>query len=291
MDDGRINRRTFFATTAAAAVAAATQSAAQEKTQFRNRGIVITPTDVPGMGWPVRCAKAGIHTIALHEFHAWPLLRFVLDREGQSFLAELRKDDPAAQLAHLAYHSTLPAPTQVKPAPGVFLEFAPIDRAYAGHLGKPFVRLSQRDNRPRPKDYSNGELLDFLDANLTVFPAATAQALEYWLDVSVLSVGSPTPRLLQLDPAVLDDDLAEYSRRGLRSITTFAVQMNSIYLQHHPDPQPLLLVFHSSPPFIRRTSPPLFHPIVPSHSKQGCRSATCRSATGWRRGWVSSSRA
>ena len=346
-----MDRRTFLAT--AAAVATATHATAQEPTPFRTRGIVIMPTDVPGMDWPARCARAGIHTIALHEFHAWPLLRFVLDREGQAFLAqcrehhieveyelhlmadllerwrfeqedrnffridskgernpdvnlcvsneraldivaqnaaalsrilqpttgrhfywgddggrwcqcpkcrdfsdsdqalivenrilaELRKDDSTAQLAHLAYHSTLPAPTQVKPTPGVFLEFAPIDRAYAGHLGQPFVRLSQRDNRPRPKDHSNGELLDFLDANLAVFPAATAQALEYWLDVSVLSVGSPTPRQLQLDLEVLNDDLAGYARRGLRHITTFAVQMNSTYLQHHPDPQTLLAAY------------------------------------------------
>ena len=348
-----MNRRTFL-TTAAVAVAAATPIAAQEKkTKFRTRGIVITPADVPGMNWPARCAKAGIHTIALHEFHAWPLLRFVLDREGQAFLAqcrehrieveyelhlmadllerwrfdggerelfrmdaqgqripdvnlcvsndrsleivaqnaaalsrilkpttgrhfywgddggrwcqcpkcrdlsdsdqalivenrilaELRKDDPTAQLAHLAYHGTLPVPTKVKPASGVFLEFAPIDRAYAGHLGKPFVRLSQRDNRPRPKDYSNSELLDFLDANLTLFPADSAQALEYWLDVSVLSVGSPTPRQLGLDPDVLADDLAGYARRGLRHITTFAVQMDSAYLRQHPDPQPMLNAF------------------------------------------------
>ena len=158
-------------------------------------------------------------------------------------ITELRKDNPTAQLAHLAYHGTLPAPTQVKPAAGIFLEFAPIDRAYGRHLEQPFTRLSQRDNRVRPKDHSNGELLDFLDANLMLFPAATAQALDYWLDVSVLSVGSPTPRLLRLDPAVLDDDLAGYSRRGLRHITTFAVQMNSTYLRHHPDPQPMLEAF------------------------------------------------
>ena len=348
-----MNRRTFLRTTALAAVTAATRAVSQEKSAFRTRGIVIMPADVPGMGWPARCAKAGIRTIALHEFHIWPLLRFVLDREGQTFLAqcrehrieveyelhlmtdllerwrfetgerdffrkdvtgqrnpdvnlcvsndraldivaqnaaalarilkpttgrhfywgddggrwcqcpqcrdlsdsdqalivenriitELRKDNPTAQLAHLAYHGTLPAPTQVKPAAGIFLEFAPIDRAYGRHLEQPFTRLSQRDNRVRPKDHSNGELLDFLDANLMLFPAATAQALDYWLDVSVLSVGSPTPRLLQLDPAVLDDDLAEYSRRGLRHITTFAVQMNSTYLRHHPDPQPMLEAF------------------------------------------------
>ena len=345
-----MNRRTFLTSTAAAAMASVTNSGATERTGFRTRGIVIMPADVPGMDWPARCAKAGIHTIGLHEFHAWQLLRFVLDREGQKFLtqcrqhrikveyelhlmsdllerwrfqggepdlfrmdakgqrnpdvnlcvsnesalnivaqnaaalsrilrpatgrhffwgddgggwcqclrcrtlsdsdqalivenrilAELRKDDPAAQLAHLAYHGTLPAPKQVKPAPGIFLEFAPIDRAYARHLGKPFVRLSQRDNRPRPMGHSNGELIDFLDANLALFPAATAQVLEYWLDVAVLSVGSPTPRQLQLDSAVLADDLAGYRRRGIQHITTFAVQLNSAYLQHHSDPQLML---------------------------------------------------
>ena len=344
-----MNRRAFLRTTALAAISN-TVSAAQKTADFRTRGIVITPEDVPGMGWPARCAKAGIRTIALHDFHAWPLLRFILDRDGQRFLAEcreqrieveyelhlmtdllerwrferespdlfrmnaegkrvadvnlcvsndraldivaknaaalsrilkpttgrhfywgddgggwchcakcrelsdsdqaliienrilteLRKDNPNAQFAHLAYHGTLPAPKVVKPLPGIFLEFAPIDRAYAPHLGKPFVALRDRENRPRPVDVSNGELLDHLDANLAVFPAATAQALEYWLDVSVFSRGSKTPRLLQLDEALLTADLAEYARRRVRHITTFAVQMNQTYLQQHPDPQPML---------------------------------------------------
>ena len=137
-------------------------------------------------------------------------------------------------------------PTQVKPAPGLSLEFAPIDRADSGHLGQPFVRLSQRDNRPRPKADSNGGLLDFLDANLTVFPASTAQALEYWLGVSVFSVGSPTPHRVQLDTAVLKDDLSESSRRGLRHINTFTAQMNSKYRLHHSDPQSMLDAFGKS---------------------------------------------
>ena len=68
-NDGRMNRRTFLNMAAAAAMAAATQIAAQEKPTFRTHGIVIMPTDIPGMGWPDRCAMAGIRTIALHEFH------------------------------------------------------------------------------------------------------------------------------------------------------------------------------------------------------------------------------
>ena len=60
----------------------------------------------------------------------------------------------------------------------MFLEFAPIDRAYAGHLGKPFVQLSQRDNRPRLKDYSNGELLDFLDGSSLPRAIATSSRHE-----------------------------------------------------------------------------------------------------------------
>src|SRR5579872_2696117 len=37
-----------------------------------------------------------------------------------------RHVNPRAQLAHLAYANTITTPRQVKPAPGVFLEFAPI---------------------------------------------------------------------------------------------------------------------------------------------------------------------
>src|SRR5262249_27655134 len=44
--------------------------------------------------------------------------------------AALQKTDRQARVAHLAYLNTLAPPRKVKPAEGVFLEYAPINRRY-----------------------------------------------------------------------------------------------------------------------------------------------------------------
>jgi hypothetical protein len=69
----------------------------------------------------------------------------------------LRKTDPKAQVAHLGYTNTLPPPAKVRPAEGVFLEYAPINRRYDAPYEK-----QQEAGRP--------EGLHDLDANLKVFP-------------------------------------------------------------------------------------------------------------------------
>ena len=45
-----------------------------------------------------------------------------------AILQAVRRHDPRATMAHLAYANTLIPPETVKPEPGVFLEFAPINR-------------------------------------------------------------------------------------------------------------------------------------------------------------------
>ena len=82
-------------------------------------------------------------------------------------LKMLRKIDPKATVAHLAYHNTLAAPVKIKPLEGIFLEYAPINRDY--------------------KDPLSDEHLQSLYDNLDVFPKETAHILEYWLDVSMFS--------------------------------------------------------------------------------------------------------
>jgi hypothetical protein len=77
---------------------------------------------------------------------------------------ELRKFDPRAQLAHLAYANTLAPPKRVKPAPGVFLEFAPIHRRYDA----PYAQQTGPQTR---------DALKLLEENLRLFPTDTAQAL------------------------------------------------------------------------------------------------------------------
>lgn len=80
-------------------------------------------------------------------------------------LRSLRRYNPRASLAHLAYLNSVEPPRKVKPEPGVFLEYGPIRRRY----DTPYEKQSGPDQ---------ADGLAALDANLEVFPAGTAQVLE-----------------------------------------------------------------------------------------------------------------
>ncbi len=152
----------------------------------------------------------------------------VLENE---MLRALREIDPRATLAHLAYANTYRAPAQVKPASGIFLEFAPIHRNYD-------VPFSRRDSKFGA--YTHGQLLDDLDANLEVFGTAGAQALEYWLDESrfLRHLKPPRPERVEIpwDRDVFRADLDTYAKRGIRHVTTFAVKIDGPYIQHFGRP-------------------------------------------------------
>ncbi len=138
-------------------------------------------------------------------------------------LRALRRFDPQAALSHLAYGPTLEPPARVKPEPGIFLEFAPIGRAH----DRPFAEQA---------DPALADRLEVLDANLDVFPPATAQALEYWLDVSRFSGWRRPAARLPWHPGVLRADLDAYARRGVRHVTTFACYLDAEYVQLHGEP-------------------------------------------------------
>jgi hypothetical protein len=138
-------------------------------------------------------------------------------------VAELRKLEPRAQLAHLAYANTLAPPKRVKPAPGVFLEFAPIHRDY----DTPYAQQSG----PKARD-----ALKSLEENLRVFPADTAQALEYWLDVSRFSQWKRPAVKLPWRRDVLEADAQTYARLGIRHLTAFAVWIDADYVKRFGEP-------------------------------------------------------
>jgi len=138
----------------------------------------------------------------------------------------LRQIDPAAQLAHLAYHNTLPAPRRVKAEPGVFLEFAPIHRSY----DKPYHEQTGPDVR---------DALAALEANLRVFPTHSAQVLEYWLDVSRFSGWKRPAVELPWRRDVIEADAATYARLGIRHVTTFAVWIDADYVRRFGEPAAL----------------------------------------------------
>ncbi|WP_345028800.1 DUF4838 domain-containing protein [Ravibacter arvi] len=140
----------------------------------------------------------------------------------------LRKEvDPKATLAHLAYINTLDPPRKIKPAAGVFLEFAPIHRTWEKSISDTAAR--------QPAQISHGDYLRLLDANLEVFPAETAQVLEYWLDVSLFSHWKKPAVQLPWNRDVFLQDLDAYGKRGIRNFSSFAVYMDSAYVRKYPD--------------------------------------------------------
>jgi hypothetical protein len=143
-------------------------------------------------------------------------------------LEAIRAVDARATLAHLAYARTMAPPTQVRPKPGIFLEFAPIERRYD-------VPLSRRDGQG--VGALHGKLLDALDANLEWFGRQGAQALEYWLDLSRFSGWKrPNVKRLPWHEEVFLDDLQTYARRGVRHVTTFAAWIDGDYVRRFGDP-------------------------------------------------------
>lgn len=121
-------------------------------------------------------------------------------------LSIIRNINSEAKLAHLAYASTLDAPTIIKPNEGVFLEFAPIGRNYKDSLSY--------------KEYKA------LEENLELFPKNTAHVLEYWLDVSMFS-GWDRERWSKVlwEYDYFNRDIEMYRSLGINSFTTFATWM------------------------------------------------------------------
>ncbi|MBU4465049.1 MAG: DUF4838 domain-containing protein [Actinobacteria bacterium] len=97
-------------------------------------------------------------------------------------LRGVRRVDPLGTVAYLAYQATLPAPVNVRPEEGIFLEYAPIDRD---------SRFALSDDR-RPMNVTERGALPGL---IAYFGVAEAQALDYWFgQLSLLRVEASVRR-------------------------------------------------------------------------------------------------
>jgi hypothetical protein len=132
----------------------------------------------------------------------------------------LRQVHPKAQVAHLACHTSMSAPQKIKPETGVFLQYAPVRRRYD-------IPYSEQT------DQKQLDSLWYLEQNLKVFPAKTAQALEYWLDVTRFPPGTgPLPWNRERFLA----DLKTYSSLGIRQFKSFANGLDADYVKRHGEP-------------------------------------------------------
>lgn len=134
----------------------------------------------------------------------------------------LREVDPEATLAHLAYDYTIQAPSKVKPQEGIFLEFAPIHRSYYYPISNKSIRKGGH--------MTHGEMLQCLENNLKLFPAETAEVLEYWVDASLSSDYDfnnlkPVPWNL----SIFNSDLDCYASYGIHCITAYSAYIGPKY--------------------------------------------------------------
>lgn len=129
-------------------------------------------------------------------------------------LQSIRKDQPTARLAYLAYSRQMEPPQAVKPDQGIFLEYAPSTRCYLHTINNPKCSVNRK---------VWGELL----ALLKTFQVEEAHVLEYWLDLE---------RGFSIKPQVIRADIKAYNEIGIRSITTFvAFNRKKIFSQANRD--------------------------------------------------------
>ena len=127
-------------------------------------------------------------------------------------VAELRRHIPDARLSYLAYFDAMTPPTKVRPAPGVFLEYAPIDR----DMRKPLIEQDNADVRP---------LADLL----RTFGRPGSCALDYWVDNSFFSKWRKPPKRFVPETRVILADTDRYRRLGFETISSFACFLGDDY--------------------------------------------------------------
>lgn len=142
-------------------------------------------------------------------------------------LRELRKTNPEAKVAHLAYYGTMEVPEKVKPEEGIFLEFAPFFRTWDAPLNDSVAKGRT--------GVTNKTFYDYLVRNLKVFDPAEVVVLEYWLDVSLVSDWKKPARKLKWDGDVFRKDIELYSDLGIKNIASFGVYIDSAYVAAYKD--------------------------------------------------------
>ncbi len=169
--------------------------------------------------WLDDAPDAFCHCPACRELSSSDQQMIIMNR----MLEEIRKVDPEATLAYLAYYGTLPPPTKVKPAEGIFLEFAPIARDFHKPLADAQDEKNETQNR-------------HLKALLETFGKENAKALDYWLDNSLFSDWKKPPKPFSPDVDVIHADFDYYHSLGFRDISCFACYLGDDYMELHGEP-------------------------------------------------------
>ncbi len=142
---------------------------------------------------------------------------------ANTVLEGVRRFDPKATACCLCYLQTLAVPRTVKPAKGIFLEFAPIRRSWEHPLNDRNCRINRKH-------------VTWLEGLLEFFGTDGAQVLEYWLDASLFSRWKrPAKKLPDMTPC-LQADMAYYAGCGFEAVTTFGCYLDPSYWKAYGPP-------------------------------------------------------
>jgi len=137
-----------------------------------------------------------------------------------AMLKEIKKHRPDAKAAYLAYADTVSPPQRVKADPGVFLEYAPMEKYKPKTEG-----WEQRVEKERK----------MLPPLLELFGKQDAKVLEYWYDNSLFSGWKKPPKKFTLDRDGMEKNIAEYKNIGFSEISTFACYLGNDYTELYGD--------------------------------------------------------
>ena len=140
-----------------------------------------------------------------------------------AILEGIRRTDSQAKQCYLAYHDANTAPVSVRPAEGIYLEYAPFMRDHHRPLADPESQKNEAEIKALP-------------ALLECFGPEDAQALDYWLDNSLFSGWKKPPKEFHLEQDVLRKDAEYYRQLGFEWITTFACFLGKDYTDLYPEP-------------------------------------------------------
>ena len=132
---------------------------------------------------------------------------------------ELRKVNPNAKVAYLAFYETLKIPQLVKPEEGVFMEYAPIERKF-----------------DRPVWEMPEEEIEKLKALLDFFGRKDSKVLEYWFDNSLFSKWTKPPIRYTPNNDLIRADMEYYQKLGFENITSFACFLGQDYEELFGEP-------------------------------------------------------
>ncbi|MHB1153318.1 MAG: DUF4838 domain-containing protein [Eubacteriales bacterium] len=139
-----------------------------------------------------------------------------------AILKGLRLYNPCAKISFLSYSGTLQIPV-IKPADGVFLEFAPMNRDHT----KPINASGNTSGRI----YTN-----LLPQLLEIFKPEETHILEYWLDNALYSGYRMPPVKVPFLSDVTEADVRYYSNMGIQNIKSFGSYIGGEYFKMHGKP-------------------------------------------------------